>query len=419
VTRIRLLLLASSAVAALVVAAPFTPCSARAPSDQNVPDQQTAADQQQIADLVRHLGDRSYRVRESATRALTKVGVPAKAELLKALADRDAEIRYRARLVLADVLELDFKQRLDAFIEDARGTHDHDLPGWQRFRDLVGDGPAARLLFAEIERHESALMEAAELGPEQSSAAFEARCQQIQESLRVPGRQAERQVPLGTVAALLFVGADNNVPLSVQSAMCVTNFCYQQPFRQAIVGGDNSPGLKKLVGRWVQRDFANDSTAAYQTMMLALQFNVREGVNPALAMLKDTSGNPHMRQYALLVVGKFGGPAEIDRLESLLIDSAVCAQQQLPAPAADVAKNDPTKIQPGKGEIVETQIRDVALAVMIHIAGQKLADFGFTRAQPNPTILFNTASLGFANADEREAAQAKWHAWRGGQAPQK
>jgi hypothetical protein len=119
-----------------------------------------------------------------------------------------------------------------------------------------------------------------------------------------------------------------------------------------------------------------------------------------------------MRQYALLVVGKFGGPADIDRLESLLIDSAVCAQQQLAAPAAEVAKNDQSKASPAKSEIVETQIRDVALAVMIHITGQKLADFGFTRAQPNPTILFNTASLGFANTDEREAALAKWQAWR-------
>jgi hypothetical protein len=411
VIRFRPLVLAVGAVATQLAAASFAPCAARAPSDQSAPEQ-TAADQQQIVDLVRHLGDRSYRAREGATRALTKIGVPAKTELLKALADPDAEIRYRARLVLGDVLELDFKQRLDAFIEDVRGTHDHDLPGWQRFREIVGDDPAARQLFAEIERHESVLMEAAELGGDHAGSAIETRCQQIQESLRIPGRQAERQVPLGTVAALLFVGAENKVPLSMQSAMCVTNFCYQQPFRSAITGGDSSPGLKKLVGRWVQRDFGSDSTAAYQTMMLALTFNVREGVEPALAMLKDGGGNPHMRQYALLVVGKFGGPADIDRLESLLIDSAVCAQQQLAAPAAEVAKNDQSKASPAKSEIVETQIRDVALAVMIHITGQKLADFGFTRAQPNPTILFNTASLGFANTDEREAALAKWQAWR-------
>ena len=257
-------------------------------------------------------------------------------------------------------------------------------------------------------------MEAAESGPEQAAAAFESRCQQIQESLRVPGPQAERQIPLGTVAALFFVGSDENVALSTQSAMYVTNFCHQQPIRQAITGGENSPGLKKLIGHWVKRNFGNDSTAAFQTMMLALQFNVHEGIEPALAMLKEGSGNSHTRPWALLVVGKFGSVSDLVRLEPLLSDSSVCGQQQFPAPTAEAGKNDPTKAQGSKAEVVETQIRDVALAMMIHLTGQKLSDFGFVRAQPNPTFLYNTASLGFAHADEREAALAKWLAWHGG-----
>jgi hypothetical protein len=392
--------------------------SARAPQGNESFDPQRPADPQDIAALVSKLGDASYRVRESATRALVRIGVPAKVELLKALESSDAEVRYRARLVLSDVLELDFKQRLEAFIEDARGIREHDLPGWQRFRQDVGDGPVARRLFADIERSEPALMEAADLGAQHAAAAFESRCQQIQESMRVPGRQAERQVPVGTVAALLFVGAEGKVPISMQSAMCVTNFCYQQPFRNAIAGGDNAPLLKKLVGGWVRRDFANDSTAAYQTMMLALQFNVREGVEPALAMLKDGGGNPHMRQYALLVVGKFGGPEDIDRLDTQLNDQAICAQQQITVPM-DTAKPDPANPKAPKNEVIETQIRDVALAVMIHLSGQKLADYGFQRAQPNATILFNTATLGFADQGQRDAALARWRTWRAGQAAPK
>ncbi|HVU90533.1 MAG TPA: hypothetical protein VHD36_24640 [Pirellulales bacterium] len=381
------------------------------PSELAPPARQDSRDPQRLANLVQDLGASSFRVRERATRSLIEVGVPAKAVLLKALESPDAEVRYRARLVLSDVLELDFKQRLDDFIDDVGGTRDHDLPGWRRFREFVGDSPVARRLFIELERNESALLEAAELGVQQATTAFEARCQQIQEGMRVPGRQAERQVPVGTVAALLFIGADNNVAVNMQSAMCVTNFCYQQPFRQAIAGGDYAPLLKKLVGGWVRRDFASDPTAAYQSMMLALTFNVRDGVEPALAMLKDGGGNPHMRQYALLVVGKFGGPIEIDRLEPLLEDYAVCAQQQI-AVQTGGAKNGPPNPNNVKNEVIETQIRDVALAVMIHLSGQKPADFGFERAQPNGTILFNTATLGFAKPDDREAALTKWRTWR-------
>jgi hypothetical protein len=419
VIRSRLFLLVGGVTAILPVTLGSRPATARAPSEPAVINQQVPIDPQQVAELVGRLGDSSYRVREGATRALTKVGVPAKAELLKAIVAPDAEVRYRARLVLSEVLDVDFKQRLNAFIEDARGECEHDLPGWSRFRTQQGDGAAARRLFAEMQRNEPLLMEASELGSLHASTAFDARCQQIQESLRVPGRQAERQVPLGTVAALLFVGADGNVPVSMQSAMCVTNFCYQQPFRHSIDSGDTMPVLKRLVGGWVRRDFANDSTAAYQTMMLALQFNVREGVEPALTMLKDGSGNPHMRQYALLVVGKFGGPDDINRLEPLLADEAICAQQQIAAPATEAAKNDPAHPQPPKHEIVETQIRDVALAVMLHLSGQKLADYGFSRAQPNSTILFNTASLGFTGAPQRDAAIAKWRQSRTAQSSPK
>lgn len=406
-------------ISALVwVAWPVRPALALGPRELSAPAQADSHDPQRIAELIGELGAASFRVRERATRTLTEVGVPAKAALLKALESPDAEVRYRARLVLSDVLDLDFKQRLDDFIDDVGGTREHDLPGWHRFREFVGDSPVARRLFIDMERNESALLEATELGAQSATTAFEARCQQIQEGMRIPGRQAERQVSVGTVAALLFVGADNNVAVNMQSAMCVTNFCYQQPFRQAIAGGDYSPLLKKLIGGWVRRDFASDPTAAYQTMMLALTFNVRDGVEPALTMLKDGGGNPHMRQYALLVVGKFGGPDEVARLEPLLNDQAVCAQQQI-AVQTGGAKNGPPNPNNVKNEVIETQIRDVALAVMLHLSGQKLADFGFERAQPNGTILFNTATLGFAKPDDREAALAKWHTWRATQSAPK
>ena len=38
--------------------------------------------------------------------------------------------------------------------------------------------------------------------------------------------------------------------------------------------------------------------------------------------------------------------------------------------------------------------------------------FGFDRAQPNGTILFNTTTLGFASQEKRDAALAKWRAYR-------
>jgi hypothetical protein len=409
-------LLCAGGIAALVVASlPSVSFSASGPAQltaaRQSSDQQSTSDSQQIALLVQELGDRSFRVRERATRALIATGVPAKTPLLKALESPDAEVRYRARLILSDVLELDLKQRLDEFIDDVSGTREHDLPGWHRFRDVVGDSPAARRLFVEIERHESALIEASEIGPQQASATFEVRCQQIQEGMRIPGRQSERQVPVGSVAAFLFIGADSKISINMQSVLSVTNFCYQHPFKPAVSEGELAPLLKKLVGGWVRRDFASDPTAGFQSMMLALQLNVRDAIEPAMTMLKDNVGNPNMRQYALLVAGKYGEPADVARLEPLLNDVSVCAQQQIPVPAS-AAKENPPNAKGPKYEVIETQIRDVALAVMLHLSGQKLSDFGFDRVQANPSNLFNTPSLGFADPQQRDAALAKWRQWR-------
>ena len=400
--RSNLLALFAGAAAAMGVFA-----AARAGAGVPPSAEQPAYDAAAISALVRQLGDASFRAREVATRRLIQVGAPAKAELLKALDSPDAEIRYRARLVLGDVLESDWRERLREFIEDDVGAREHDLPGWQRFRQQMGETTASRRLFAEMQRNEPALLEAADLGVEQAGITFDDRCQQLQEAMRLPGRQPERQASIGSIAALLFVGADSHVPINAQSAMYVTNFCGQQPFRQAAAGGETAVALKKLIGAWVQRDFGSDSPAMAQTLMLALQLNISEALEPAHAIINDAGSSPHMRQFAILIVGRFGGPDDVGRLEPLLSDEAICAQQQLPQNA------DPTQV--AKPQVIETQVRDVALAVSVHLTGQKLADYGFTRAQPNATYLYNTATLGFTQPADRDTALSKWRSWRADQ----
>ena len=350
--------------------------------------------------LIRKLGDRSYATREAATRALVQIGVPGKDELINALKDPDAEIRYRAKLVLSEVLQLDWRNRLEAFVADTKGEREHQLPGWDRYRKMVGDNITARRLFADMQRQEPGLLEASEVSAKFAGDAVASRCQQIQDARRMPGRSTDRQIPLGAIATLLFVSSDEGVPITTQTAASLTNFCYEPDFGKSIAGGDPTP-IKKILGDWISRGFGKDSTAMHQTMMLALKFNIPEGIVPALGILKDGGANPHMRQYAILVVGRFGGPEHIAQLEPLLSDAAVCIQQQITA---------------NKGFAIETQIRDVALAVMVHLAKQKLPDFGFTRAQGNATVLYNTASLGFATPEDRDAALSKWRAWREQQA---
>lgn len=56
-------------------------------------------DPERIAALVEQLGAPSYEVREEATEALRRIGLPAKAAIVKALKSEDAEVRFRAQIV--------------------------------------------------------------------------------------------------------------------------------------------------------------------------------------------------------------------------------------------------------------------------------------------------------------------------------
>ena len=58
------------------------------------------------------------------------------------------------------------------------------------------------------------------------------------------------------------------------------------------------------------------------------------------------------------------------------------------------------------------QIRDVALAILLHMTDQNLREYGFPSAQPYGETAFQEGALGFADPAAREAALRKWARWR-------
>jgi hypothetical protein len=99
---------------------------------------------------------------------------------------------------------------------------------------------------------------------------------------------------------------------------------------------------------------------------------------------------PHTRQYAVLVVAKFGANLHLPLLEPLLADDSPLAVRQV------------------NGRQVTTQLCDVALAGLVHLSGQELKAFGFNRVQINPPFLYSISTLGFEEPERRAAALKKW-----------
>ena len=61
-------------------------------------------------------------------------------------------------------LVLDYKRRVAAFLADKEDAHSHDMPCWERFKQLVGSDAEAKKLFVEMLEAEGPLLETAAAG---------------------------------------------------------------------------------------------------------------------------------------------------------------------------------------------------------------------------------------------------------------
>lgn len=345
-----------------------------------------------VARLIQQLGAKSFAVRQRAQRDLVAAGRSAKDALAIACDSPDAEVRQRARQALAEVLDVDFQVRLDAFLADDAGPEGHGLPGWERFRALAGDGPLARRLFGDMQRAERDLLEAAERDPKRAGDVLESRCAQVGQNLSelAAGSNRANAVPPATLAALLLVAANEQVPISLQAGGNLYQFCRGRTLEQAMLARNTGDILRRMLVAWVTRRFSSDSMIAYWNIALGMENEIKESLAPATALLSAGGVPAHWAPWAILAVGKFGGREQMSLLEPLLNDSRSIAV-------------------PNRGrQELDAQVRDVALGVLVHLSGQQLADYGFSQARRHTSCLFVADSLGFNDPEARDRALNKW-----------
>lgn len=347
-------------------------------------DEQLAKLEAEAAKLVDQLGDEQYSVREQASEKLTRMGLPSLKAIARGSKHVDREIRYRCERILVLVQQLEFEKRLEAFLSDPGNGESFDFPGWNVYRKLYGDSRELRLFFVEMQRAEPELMASVAKGKAKTVETITTRGNEIQQTLMAFGQE----VPIGSVAAMLFVALAGDAETNQQAAGFVYNFCYQQSFRNALTGGKNKDILRKMIGAWVQR---GDEWIGYQGMMLALQYDLQEGMVPAERMLKNDNSQPHLRQYAIVTVAKFGNDSHLPLLEKMLQDQRVCGTWQI-----------------NNNVNISTQVRDVALAALVHLSKQEFKQYGFDRIQMTQPWIFNPHTAGFEKNEKREEALKKW-----------
>lgn len=337
--------------------------------------------------LVAKLGDASFVVRKRAMADLTKMGLPALPALVEGSRSSNREIRYRSKHVLVVVRDLDFQQRLIAFLKD-KEPDKYQLPGWDRFKTLAGVSPESKHVFVEMHRSEQALMAQSGLSGTQLNGLLNQRVSEYTKS-----RPAADGVPTGFTAAILFASSDTRVPMTPTLTSLLYRLALDSRNRRNITDGSDGQDevMRTLLLAFLQRYGKSDP---YRSMNVCLNYGMPQALGFAVKILDGESKAGSRREAALLTVNLYGGKTHLPLVEKFLDDTYMMARTR--------RRPDGTLIK------YKVQIRDVALATAITLAGEDHVKCGFPHARKSELQSFDVSSLEFPSDGDRQAAISAW-----------
>lgn len=361
---------------------------AERPTEANAPQSLSAEQQRRVDSLIRQLGARQYTSREAAMRALEEVGVGALPQLRLATGDDDLEVRYRARSLVKRIERQDHARRIELLRSQGTAAEDSLLPGLKQFRATIGSSPASLETFADMHAAMPDLMWTLDDHSAASQLQFEHCLAELQYRWRNRTDDGQRTV---TLYAILFLAAQSGRELTPQMASLLSGFVSSGDFRKLVEKSKPADVPSRLLAAWVRKDAGDNH---YRKLTLAMRYNLKEGLIPALRLLKNP-GNGSYAQSALLAVARFGNRSHLSLVETLLDDETVLSMSRR------------------KNQVVwSVQVRDVALVTALHLCGEKPRDFGFEKLRDHATYVYQYSSAGFDNPEKRKAVFARWAEYR-------
>jgi hypothetical protein len=372
----------------------------RAAKSIKAPSSDASGSSAGVQHWIEQLNHDAYALRQAAFEKLLEAGATAREPLLALIDDPDPEMRAAARRLVALIDRSEFQRRLDAFATDVDGAKGLTLPGWEQFSEIAGSDPTARALFVEMQRHEGAVLSAAfGVAAKPVSQLWEERLMRlVQWQPMVDNRNAAP--PLGSCAAMLFLGTVKHVESSDRGALLIEHLIQRPPLRDSLQVGNYRPVVRRLVVGWILHCPNENETLLGRRLNLASVNELKEALPLALAVAggdeKYASVQPMTKAAALLVVGQFGSREHIDVVERSLEDSTICMPRVSQAP----------------GQNANVQIRDVALVVLTTLTDQRPADYGYVHARMQAQQMYHLQTLHVASDEQRASAAAKWRHWK-------
>jgi HEAT repeat protein len=352
-------------------------------------------DSRRARELVEQLGSPNYRRREEAANQLVKMGAAIESILREGLEMPNPEIRSRCRQILPLALSYDLERRLQRFLANQNDEQNPPPACWTKFREMVGDSPAARELFAAMHRLDTQFLIALDRNPGSIQQKMVASCMEV---MQMQNYGANFIVPAERLALLLFAAIHpklkNNVESQSYLGSALLSMSYRQP---AKVMMQKDPIIRTLILKFI---LEGGVYAANNGLYLLSNLEMKETAEVARNFLKRKDVDSYSKSMAVALLGKFGGKEAIPEVLPYLSDKTNLGETRF-----------------GNGNPIRTQMRDVALATLVSLTGQNPADYDFAylkmfnggrvvfQVHQNPTL------MGFSDEATREAALKKWRDW--------
>lgn len=350
-----------------------------------------ADEPESIEQLVKELGADDFQTRRRASETLLERGMEAHAALVAAAVSPDPTVKMQAVNLLDEIVANDRRERINAFRDSAP---DVTLPCWEQFREIAGDDPVARRIFARMVESEWDLFELASQKPEEIDYAVYRRALDMR--MRLYNTQSPPS--MASVASLLLLTGSPQFEVTAPAYAELQYSLSSRPITQALSNPDEADVVRKLFNGWITHSVDSPYLSMqhrFSVLLLAIREDLRAGVLLARSMVEDPGrssqaipNNLHLA-YSILAIAKLGSTEDIPFLEHLF-------------------DNDEDIVPLNQREPFESQVRDIALAAAIHLSGRNPREYGFERLAADPNYLYSYRTVGFANEAERAAAFEKW-----------
>lgn len=345
--------------------------------------------------LIKKLASPAFPERDRAMRELRRMGRRALDVIAPAVeAHPDPEVRFRCERLLPAARADDIAARLSTFIADVEGRYEHDLPGWSQFQEIVGGDRVARKTFTSLLNDDSnrVLVAAVDDDPEDLATHLADRLMELRMAMYPrflpPGGQRYKPTAedaITVVFAETILG--ENTPAAVRGGIPASTLVQQSTFRTAFGQESQREVLEKLVVRWL--DTRPGPNGLVQAMSISSSLNLDSAPKYLLKVIAAADVPATTRASAATTLARKGGIENIAHLTPLFECEDVIRR---------VANQEPV------------QLRDVALAMAVILAGKEPKDVGLIAQSTSSSRRYYYSNYRFASEDDRTKGFEQWKA---------